>query len=125
MPRKPCAAPGCMQLVEVGSVYCDTHAAQDKRDRNKPADIRRAVRASRKWYKRKAWCGPGGRRLSQLKAAPLCAMCPDHSKRIATIADHVIPHREDHGRFWFGRLQSLCKACHDIKKQRIERRSET
>ena len=123
MPKKPCANPGCKRLVEVGSIHCSAHAVQDKRDRNRPADIKRAAKPSRKWYKRKAWKGPGGRRLEQLKAHPLCAMCPDHSKRIATVADHVIPHRENHGLFWFGKLQSLCKPCHDIKKQRIESRN--
>ncbi|MBY6113306.1 HNH endonuclease [Mameliella alba] len=50
-------------------------------------------------------------------------MCPAHSRQPATIADHVVPHREDHGAFWYGPLQSLCKHCHDSKKQRAERRS--
>ena len=49
-------------------------------------------------------------------------MCPEHSKQAATLADHVVPHRGDYALFWFGELQSLCKACHDIKKQRVERR---
>ncbi|MBC7154569.1 MAG: HNH endonuclease, partial [Rhodobacteraceae bacterium] len=123
VPRKPCAHPGCFLLVELGTVYCEAHSVSDKRDRDRPADAKRADRPSRKWYKRKAWSGKGGRREVQLDAEPLCRLCPDHSKRPATVADHVIPHREDHGLFWFGELQSLCKACHDSKKQRLEHRA--
>lgn len=40
------------------------------------------------------------------------------------MADHVVPHRDDYGLFWFGELQSLCKSCHDGKKQRAERRAD-
>jgi len=124
MPKKPCAHPGCFRLVELGTSYCDKHAAQEKRERDRPADAKRANEPYRKWYKRKAWKGPGGRRAQQLKAEPLCEMCPSDSRQLATIADHVEPHRGDHGKFWFGRLQSLCKPCHDSKKQRIERRAK-
>ena len=123
MPKKPCAHPGCSRLVDLGSAYCKTHAAQNKRERDQPADAKRASLAYRKWYKRKAWCGPDGRRARQLAAEPLCVLCPEHSKQLATIADHVVPHNGDHGLFWFGDLQSLCKSCHDIKKQRVERRA--
>jgi 5-methylcytosine-specific restriction endonuclease McrA len=35
----------------------------------------------------------------------------------ATVADHVVPHRGDPELFWHGRLQSLCKACHDHGKR--------
>lgn len=123
MPKKPCAHPGCSRLVDLGSAYCEAHAAQDKRDRDRTADAKRASLPYRKWYKRKAWCGPDGRRARQLADEPLCALCPEHSKQLATIADHVVPHNGDHGLFWFGELQSLCKPCHDIKKQRLERRA--
>lgn len=123
MPKKPCARPGCFRLVEIGSVYCEAHAVQDKRDRDRPADAKRADQPYRKWYKRKAWSGQGGRRARQLAAEPLCRMCPPESRQIATIADHMIPHCGDHALFWFGELQSLCKSCHDIKKQRLERRA--
>lgn len=122
MPKKPCAAPGCSRLIDVGSVFCDRHEKEMSRDRGQSADARRADRPSRKWYKRKAWSGKGGRRERQLDSEPLCRMCPEGSKRIATIADHVIPHRDDYALFWYGELQSLCKPCHDIKKQRAERR---
>ena len=123
MPKKPCAHPGCSRLIDIGSAYCEAHAAQNKRDRDRTADAKRADKPSRKWYKRKAWKGKGGRREQQRASEPLCRLCPDYSKQQATVADHVIPHREDYALFWFGELQSLCKSCHDIKKQRVERRA--
>lgn len=39
---------------------------------------------------------------------------------LATVADHVIPHRWNYKLFWEGELQSLCKPCHDRHKQRAE-----
>lgn len=122
MPRKPCARPGCGVLVEVGTVHCAKHAAIDARERGLPVDAKRGRAEYRKWYNRAAWCGPNGRRAVQLAAQPLCAMCPPHSRQVATIADHVTPHRGDYALFWFGALQSLCKHCHDSTKQRAERR---
>lgn len=38
----------------------------------------------------------------------------------ATVADHVVPHRGDIELFFEGRLQSLCKPCHDAHKQAQE-----
>jgi len=124
MPKKPCAHPGCSRLVDVGTAYCQTHAVSEKRERDRPSEVRRrSNRPSRKWYASKAWRGKGGRRERQLDAEPLCRLCPSDSKRLAEVADHVVPHNDDYGLFWFGELQSLCKSCHDIKKQRVERRA--
>lgn len=40
----------------------------------------------------------------------------------ATVVDHIVPHRGDYELFWKdGNHQSLCKACHDRHKQRIEK----
>ena len=48
-------------------------------------------------------------------------MCKARNKiKAANIADHVTPHRGDEALFWYGRLQSLCKQCHDSDKQAIE-----
>jgi 5-methylcytosine-specific restriction endonuclease McrA len=38
----------------------------------------------------------------------------------ASVADHVQPHNGDPHLFWYGELQSLCFACHNSSKQRIE-----
>lgn len=40
------------------------------------------------------------------------------------VADHIVPHRGDERLFWDeGNLQTLCKPCHDSKKQRAERQA--
>ena len=39
----------------------------------------------------------------------------------ATVADHVEPHKGDELKFYQGKLQSLCKRCHDSAKQSQER----
>ena len=122
VPKKCCAHPGCSRLIEVGASYCPAHANVAKRDRDRSVDQVRAAKPWRKWYSRAAWRGPKGRRTLQLRREPLCQMCPTDSRRLAEVVDHVVPHRGDYGLFWFGDLQSLCKACHDGKKQRAERR---
>ena len=39
---------------------------------------------------------------------------------VATIVDHVVPHRGDRNSFVLGQLQSLCESCHNSSKQQIE-----
>lgn len=61
------------------------------------------------------------RRDDQLRAEPLCRKCMARGEaRIATVADHITPHRGDPILF-AGPLQSLCKTCHDGEKAAEER----
>jgi hypothetical protein len=39
---------------------------------------------------------------------------------VATVADHVIPHKGNWDSFWRGGLQSLCKFHHDTHKTQDE-----
>ncbi|MCU0938497.1 MAG: hypothetical protein MUC86_05010 [Burkholderiaceae bacterium] len=60
-------------------------------------------------------------RLRQLQREPLCRVCQQEGRiTLATICDHVAPHRGDMARFWGGPFQSLCKRCHDSTKKAIE-----
>jgi 5-methylcytosine-specific restriction endonuclease McrA len=64
------------------------------------------------------------RRVSQLKTFPLCKYCHAAGRiTLATIADHVDPHKGDLKLFWYGPLQSLCKQCHDSRKQKEENKT--
>lgn len=64
-------------------------------------------------------------RLMQLRREPLCVMCRPQVT-IATVADHIIPHRGDPALFWNpDNLQSLCSAHHNSDKQRIEKGGRT
>lgn len=57
----------------------------------------------------------------QLNTEPLCRMCSaDDRISSARVADHVVPHRGDEVKFWFGELQSLCMSCHSQQKQHEE-----
>jgi len=38
----------------------------------------------------------------------------------ARICDHVEPHRGDVNKFWLGKLQSLCRNCHESRKRIID-----
>lgn len=57
----------------------------------------------------------------QLREQPFCALCLQSGCAvIATIADHVEPHRGDWNSFRLGKLQSLCKPHHDGAKRFLE-----
>jgi len=62
-------------------------------------------------------------RRQQLRAHPWCAMCWQKGLVVpATVVDHVEPHRGDVNKFWLNPLQSLCKPCHDGRKQSLEKK---
>jgi 5-methylcytosine-specific restriction protein A len=60
-------------------------------------------------------------RMQQLQREPLCRYCQQRGVvNVASVADHIVPHKGDTNAFWFGELQSLCKFCHDSVKAREE-----
>ena len=70
-------------------------------------------------YSTRAW---KAKRADQLKREPLCRKCKKQGREtIATVADHVIPHKGDDHKFWNGELQSLCTPCHSGSKAIEER----
>jgi 5-methylcytosine-specific restriction protein A len=73
-----------------------------------------------KWYRHRRW---KRMRLQQLQAEPLCMMCKPRGKITpATIVDHVERHFGDVEKFWNGKLQSVCRQCHEVRKKFIEAR---
>jgi 5-methylcytosine-specific restriction protein A len=51
-----------------------------------------------------------------------CRMCRKVEGNTALlVCDHIEPHRGCVETFWAGPFQTLCKACHDGKKQKLER----
>jgi 5-methylcytosine-specific restriction endonuclease McrA len=75
-------------------------------------------------YKTNTW---RAMRREQLYKSPLCVYCLDLGvTEPANIADHIIPHRGSHERFYDAlNLQSLCKHCHDSVKSREEHYGES
>lgn len=61
-------------------------------------------------------------RLRHLADHPLCVYCQRRGvTAVATVVDHVQPHRGDHARFYdAANLQSLCASCHNHDKSREE-----
>lgn len=76
----------------------------------------------RAWYKLKAWLDLRVRvfvRDSYRCQMPGCGVVTG-----SPIADHVIPHRGDRALFFDDtNVQTLCKPCHDGRKQAEERRA--
>ena len=103
-PKKPCAHPGCPELVEAGMKYCEKHKALH------PEEIRSSAKRGYDGRWRKA-------RKRYLKAHPLCVECLKRGRYTkATVVDHIIPHRGDPKLFWDeSNWQPLCKTCHDKK----------
>ena len=54
---------------------------------------------------------------------PLCRMCTAAGRTsLATVTDHVEPHRGDPEKFWDeANWAALCKPCHDGAKQELEK----
>ena len=102
-PKRPCAHPGCPELVAEGK-YCDKHRAFH------PEETRSA---SSRGYGR-AWQKASKQYLA---AHPLCVLCAAEGRYTkATVVDHIQPHRGDRILFWDRtNWQSLCKSCHDKK----------
>ena len=84
---------------------------------------RRATQDWRHLYKSKRWARI---KRAQAKAQPYCQECarldPPRLFTPMTIVDHVDRHGGDPERFFRGPFQSLCKPCHDSRKQSEERR---
>lgn len=91
---RPCAYPGCPNLVKHGR--CSQHKLQ------RDLAIHRLY--STHWKQR---------RTIQLAREPWCA---DHLAKgeyvEATDVHHIQPHHGDEYKFFTGELQSLCKPCH-------------
>ena len=99
-PPKPCRQPGCPNLTH--NKYCSIHAPIHKRD----SAYKRGYNG--KWkVKRQAY----------LKKYPLCRECQRlGTLTMATVVDHIIPHRGDECLMWDEEnWQPLCKQCHDHK----------
>lgn len=56
-------------------------------------------------------------RLSHIAKSPLCVKCQANNRtQLATVVDHIIPHRGDYALFWdTDNWQSLCTTCHNKK----------
>lgn len=60
-------------------------------------------------------------RADQLRKEPLCRYCKRQGKvTVATVCDHIIPHKGNLQLFWQGPFASLCAECHSSVKAKEE-----
>ncbi len=87
-----------------------------------PVRTRDRVDTWRRWYKTTEWRALRWQVLLQQHFT--CERCGFVGQSHELVADHIRPHRGDHGLF-FERvnLQCLCATCHNRDKQREERRA--
>lgn len=102
----PCNSPGCSAVTQ--DRFCPAHTTAYRQQ----SDQRRGKTAARGYGAR--W--QRDRKLFLLEH-PLCAECErQHHVRLATVVDHIIPHRGDQALMWDrANWQSLCKPHHDEK----------
>ena len=105
-PLKPCAHFGCPALT--AARRCPDHTK-----------IKAAEYAGRR---NKSWQHLYGARWRRERKAflasnPLCAGCARQGRiTVATIVDHIIPHKGDLQAFWDkANRQGLCENCHNVK----------
>ena len=103
-PRVPCRHPGCPELVDAGTRYCEKHK-QLHPEENRSASKRGY---GSRWQKA---------RKRYLEAHPLCVECYRQGQYVkATDVDHIVPHRGDPELFWDeGNWQALCHSHHSMK----------
>jgi len=107
---RPCKQPGCRALTTAGA-YCTDHAKLKQKQ----------IEAKRESSTKRGY-GYRWQVVSKafLRAHPLC-QCPDclegeKQLSVATVVDHIIPHRGDMVLFWDrNNWQSMAKVCHDRK----------
>ena len=111
-PLKPCGKVGCRELTE--GRYCTQHqqdvARKYEQERGSAAQRGYDVR----W--RKA-------RLVYLAKHPLCVHClNDGRATVATVVDHIVPHKGNQMLFWDGEnnWQSLCEHHHNLKTATVD-----
>ena len=107
--KRPCASPGCPELVDHG--YCEAHASEapvSQYDRAKRDDPLRMATNSTRWLKLRAMV---------LRRDPVCKTCKDEP---STDADHKIPIRTGGAKWSLDNLQGVCHGCHSKKTRREE-----
>ena len=116
MPPRGARLCSCGAVVHGGGP-CPTCAPRRKREQDAQRPTARQRGYSTAWDKA---------RLGYLNHHPLCAACLKRGvETLATVVDHIIPHRGDKGLFWDKtNWQALCVPCHSGDKQAMEVRGD-
>ena len=106
----PCKHPGCAAPIPHGQMYCEEHKPLHTKDRAHAAE--RGYGA--KWQRE---------RRKFLESNPFCVKCYEEGHiTMATVVDHIVPHRGDQKLFWDrGNWQPLCEHHHNVKTMTEDR----
>lgn len=103
-PNKPCAFPGCPELIEHGKTHCYAHERAAQREYNRyKRDPNSNARYGRRW-----------REIRQrfVSENPLCEECAKEGRLTpAEEVHHIIPMSHGGTHDW-NNLMALCKSCH-------------
>ncbi len=113
-PKRPCAHPGCPELVDRG--YCAKHqhlAQQRKADSNRHYDQNTRDQRARDFYQSRAW--QAVRRQALIRDHGLCQDCLKEQRVTpAETVHHIVSVRDDWSlRLVLSNLLSLCFGCHN------------
>ena len=108
--KHPCNRIGCKNLTT--SRYCDDCGKKVRHQYEQGRGSARSRGYTKQWERA---------RKTFLKENPMC--CVEGCNEIATVVDHIIPHKGDMELFW-GRAnwQPMCKPDHDSKTAREDGR---
>lgn len=112
-PKKPCAYPGCAELIEAGQRYCEKH----KKTANKEYEhYHRGYKASERYNYSWRLISKRYRELH-----PLCEECLKHDRFTpAQLVHHKLP-LDEGGTNDFDNLMSLCNSCHTSIHNKMKR----
>jgi len=107
--KKECNHPGCSELIDFGTAYCEAHhkaRVQDSKVNNSRYSNQdpetKAFYTSQRWRMLR-------RRF--LRANPIC----NHCGTIAEMVDHIIQISKGGSKYNITNLQALCNSCHAKK----------
>ena len=113
--KKPCAHPGCKELIQDGR-FCINHqneGQKQKKERNQHYDEHIRNQKAKSFYKSRAW--QAARHRALIRDHYLCQDCLKEGR--ITQAD-TVHHRVEISKDWSKRLDidnliSLCASCHN------------
>lgn len=119
MPSRKCGKSSCRTYIDFSERFCEKHRNLDQSTYNKHVRHNLYNSDYTDFYNSTAW-----RKLSKRHKAqnPLCIRCFNRGIiKQAEITDHIIELRDDFTkRLDPSNLQSLCRACHNIKSKEEE-----
>jgi 5-methylcytosine-specific restriction protein A len=115
-PKKPCAYPGCPNLVKPGERYCEEH----RKMRYREYDRTKRDKESAKIYSSARW--KRVREMKMKECGGLCEMCLKEGRIVkADVVDNIIELKDGGCAFCLDNLQCLCNSCHKKKTAQVQK----